>query len=86
MVAAAVSKHAILLPDCSGHGVVGIFVLMETIRRVGNPIPRPLKDDAFNQAGYCLDAPEVLPGGGCYVDRFGDEPDDWVTQQFLVYR
>lgn len=82
--------------SCAGHNVVGIHIFVETHRRVfGNKfgrMPEPLKDDCFSMGGYCIDAPDLLPGGSCYFNEFAppDEPgqpnDNWVVNQTIIER
>lgn len=48
---------------------LGILFFMEFHRRIlggqFGRIPTPIKDWAFAEGGYCLDAPDTLPAGGC---------------------
>jgi hypothetical protein len=48
---------------------LGILIFMEAHRRIhGNQfgsIPKPIKEWAFAEGGYCLDAPDTLPAGAC---------------------
>ena len=56
--------------------VLGLLFIMEFHRRIFGGrfgrIPAPLKDWAFAEGGYCLDAPDMLPAGGC--EFFGLDP------------
>jgi len=48
---------------------LGVLFFMEFHRRIlggrFGRIPTPIKDWAFAEGGYCLDAPDILPAGGC---------------------
>lgn len=48
---------------------LGIMIFMEVHRRILHGqfgvIPKPIKDWAFAEGGYCLDAPDNLPAGAC---------------------
>ena len=47
---------------------LGILFFMEAHRRIlggrFGSIPNPIKDWAFAEGGYCIDAPDMLPAGG----------------------
>jgi hypothetical protein len=81
-------------PDTiSGHHSVGVHIFVETHRRIFKGafgrLPKPISDDAFSMGGYCLDAPEVMPGGGMFYDEFAPPEDgepQWIPSQFIVYR
>lgn len=67
---------------------LGILFFMEAQYRILNGkfgrIPTPIKDWCLSEGGYCLDAPDSLPAGGCefysldptgmedYLDEFGN--------------
>lgn len=48
---------------------LGILIFMEVHRRILHgqfgSIPKPIKEWAFAEGGYCLDAPDMLPAGAC---------------------
>lgn len=48
---------------------IGMMIFLETHRRIlggqFGRIPDRLSKWAFAEGGYCLDAPELLPAGGC---------------------
>ncbi len=48
---------------------LGIFIFMEAHRRLlggkFGAIPKPIKEWAFAEGGYCIDAPDSLPAGAC---------------------
>jgi hypothetical protein len=48
---------------------LGILIFMEAHRRILHgefgSIPKPIKEWAFAEGGYCLDAPDNLPAGAC---------------------
>lgn len=48
---------------------LGILIFMEAHRRIlggqFGVIPKPIKEWAFAEGGYCLDAPDNLPAGAC---------------------
>jgi hypothetical protein len=59
--------------------VTGILTFMEFHRRIFKGafgrLPSSIKVDAFAMSGYCLDAPDCMPAGGCYafpIDVDGD--------------
>ena len=70
------------------HHHVGMLVFLELHRRIlggkFGRIPSPLRDDAFSMGGYCLDAPELMPAGGCFYDDCGEGLG--VTMPLTVYR
>lgn len=47
--------------------MLGIMIFMEAHRRIlggqFGKIPKPIKEWAFAEGGYCLDAPDNLPAG-----------------------
>lgn len=47
---------------------IGVLIFMELHRRIlggqFGSIPKPIRDYAFAEGAYCIDAPEVLPAGG----------------------
>jgi hypothetical protein len=53
--------------DSFRNGGLGVLIFMETHRRVCGgqfgSIPKPIKEWAFAEGGYCIDAPEQLPAG-----------------------
>jgi hypothetical protein len=55
------------------HWHVGALVFMELHTRLhGNQfglVPKPLRDDAFSAAGYCLDAHDALPAGSMLYEE-----------------
>ncbi len=66
--------------------IIGILIFMELHRRILHgefgAIPEPIKDWAFTEGGYCLDAPDNLPAGACeFYDLdptdMEDELDEW---------
>lgn len=61
---------------------LGVLIFMETHRRIlggkFGAIPKPVKEWAFAEGGYCLDAPEQLPAGASEfmdLDPSGIEPE-----------
>lgn len=78
------------LHSCHGNFGLGALIFVETHRRIlggaFGRIPAPISTDAFDQAGYCLDAPSLLPAGGCRVHSFGPDVDDWIIEQVTVER
>jgi hypothetical protein len=60
-----------------GGAFVGILVFTEVHRRIlkgeFGRIPKHISDDAFASGGYCLDAPEAIPAGGCEYFRCDEE-------------
>lgn len=72
---------------------IGVRVFVELHCRIlggkFGSIPRCLSDDAFSMTGYCIDAPELIPAGGCYYDEFAPPDEDgpcWVVSQFTTNR
>lgn len=69
---------------------VGMLVFIEVHRRIHGSqfgtVPKPLRDDAFCQGGYCLDAPELLPAGSTLFESFGPGVDDWAAVPTSVER
>jgi hypothetical protein len=67
---------------------IGIQFFLEAHRRVlGNnfgSIPEPLKTDAFDQGGYCIDAPESIPAGAC--EYFWCDADMGLPSQLQIER
>jgi hypothetical protein len=57
--------------------MLGILIFMETHRRIlggqFGAIPRPIKDWAFAEGGYCIDAPDIIPAGG--TEFFSMDPE-----------
>jgi hypothetical protein len=53
-------------------------------------IDKRIEVAAFAEGGYCLDAPQLLPGGGCYYLEFGphneDGTVDWCVDQWTIDR
>lgn len=61
---------------------VSFLLLMEQIRRgVVERLPK-----AWVEAGYCLDAPELIAAGSHERDIFGDGQDDWLPMPTTVAR
>jgi hypothetical protein len=71
-----------------GMRLVGVMVFMEIHRRIlggqFGKIPAHLKDDAFDQRGYCIDAPDEMPAGGCAW--FQCDAEDGLPVQITVER
>lgn len=61
---------------------VSLLLLMEQIRR--GTVERPPR--AWVEAGYCLDAPELLAAGSHRRDIVGDGEDDWLAMPTTVTR
>lgn len=88
------NAHILTMPELGQHhSAIGLLVFMETHRRIlggkFGRIPKPLSDDAFSMGGYCIDAPDLIPGGGCYYDEFAppdEEGQNWVVSQFIAQR
>jgi hypothetical protein len=69
-----------------GHPSLGPILLCETYKKHGmNKPPRVLIDLAWKDAGYCLDAPDLLPAGGCRSENLDDDMVD-VPMQITVER
>lgn len=54
---------------------LGVLIFMEFHRRLlpgFGKIPKPIRDDAFAMRGYCIDAPDKLPAGGCEWYEIGE--------------
>lgn len=72
------------------HHVVGVWVFLETHRRIlggkFGSIPAALKDDAFSMAGYCLDAHDLIPAGSTAFHRFGAGADEWIAEPTTAER
>lgn len=45
-----------------------------------------LGKEAWNDAGYCLDAPDDFPAGACAKVETGPDADDWIVEQLRAYR
>ena len=82
----------LIAPAHSNH-VIGVHCFVEMHRRILNnkfgSIPKPLRDDAFSQGGYCLDAPDLMPGGSCFYEEIGPPEDgepQWIVAQRIVAR
>jgi hypothetical protein len=73
-----------------GHHHVGVLVFVELHRRIHKgafgKVPQPIRDDAFGMSCYCLDAPDIMPAGSVFFDRYGPEPDDWLPMVTTVTR
>lgn len=85
------SNRAMYQPfSTQSHFHIGVLVFMEFHRRIlggkFGSIPEPIKDDAFNMGGYCLDAHETLPAGSMEFISFGPEEDDWNWSPTTVER
>ena len=52
---------------------IGLRMFVETFRRASNHSDKALREMATLDGGYCLDAPELIPAGGC---RNWDVPGD----------
>lgn len=52
--------------------------------RYGRRVPERLKLQTRIDAGYCLDAPECMPAGGCENYQIDDE--EFIPSQLLTYR
>lgn len=77
------------LPNCSAADTgVGVRCFVEMHRRVlggkFGSIPKWISDDAFSMGGYCLDATELIPAGGCYAAEYGGPEDHWVVVDQIV--
>jgi len=87
------AKHAPAKADNSRQ-FIGLLIFMEVHRRaLGGQfgrLPTALKDWAFAEGGYCLDAPETLPAGGCYFAEVeppdGEEGPYGISAQITVTR
>jgi hypothetical protein len=74
----------------------GAILMSNVAMRLPNPngygtqAPRYLLRAAWDDYGYCIDAPETLPAGGCYgLDLPQFEPDDkpqYMPAQLTVER
>lgn len=56
------------------HNIVGIWLLMEMYRRIGKPTAE-LTQACFSESGYCIDAPDVIPAGGCFHEQITAKED-----------
>ena len=74
---------------------LGVSICLEMRKRLkcGNEtsLPKAIKDDAFNQCGYCLDAPYEFPAGACesvMIEEFDGIGSDekFVAWQSVTYR
>lgn len=76
------------VPNSSCLYMVGVWLFMEAHRRVFSggfgQLPKPLERDAWDQGGYCLDAPEYLPAGAC--EYFEVEPGLGLPSQIQIVR
>lgn len=84
-------NRAIYQPSSTqSHFHIGVLVFMEFHRRIlggkFGSIPEPIKDDAFNMGGYCLDAHETIPAGSMVYERFGPRPEEWMISQSTTSR
>lgn len=50
------------------------------------PAVERLGKAAWNDAGYCLDAPEDMPAGACVKTETGPDEDDWIIEQRRAWR
>ncbi|HJV72701.1 MAG TPA: hypothetical protein VJ654_00640, partial [Noviherbaspirillum sp.] len=67
---------------------IGMLIFMELHRRIHDSqfgkVPDPLKGDAFGQRGYCIDAPDEMPAGGCCW--FQCDAEDGLPVQITIKR
>jgi hypothetical protein len=47
---------------------------------------RAVDYEVWRQAGYSLDAPEIIVGGSMIATRYGPQPDDWLPEQTFSVR
>jgi hypothetical protein len=59
------------------------ILLMEQYRRTGNA---NAARRTWVEAGYCLDAPELIAAGSHERDIFGDGEEDWLAMPTVVPR
>jgi len=45
-----------------------------------------LAQAAWNDAGYCIDAPENMPAGACLKTETGPDDGDWIVEQHQAWR
>jgi hypothetical protein len=62
---------------------LGARLLMVAWGRTGD---RVLSRQSFIDAGYCIDAPSIIPAGSHERDVFGTEDDDWVAVPTFIDR
>lgn len=67
---------------------IGLLVFIELHRRIHGgefgSVPAPLRDDAWSQGGYCIDAGNVIPGGASRWCDIGD--DTGFPEQIFIER
>ena len=59
------------------------ILLMEQYRRTGNA---DAARRTWMEAGYCLDAPELIAAGSHERDIFGDSEEDWLPMPTVIPR
>jgi len=70
----------------TGHNTgLSARLLIEDYRRQGAVLTRAAHK-MWVDAGYCIDAPELIAAGSHERDIFGDGPDDWLPMPTPVER
>lgn len=68
-----------MMTRTGGNTHLGVLIFMETHSRILSgkfgKIPRPLRDWAFAEGGYCIDAPQLLAAGACEFMECGPPPE-----------
>lgn len=81
---------AMSLNGQSGNGALLLLNLFQRAKAGifgPNQLPRCLTDAVWIDAGYALDAPELMPAGGCAHLSFPSDDDlPPVAEQLYVYR
>lgn len=62
---------------------LSMTLVLEQYRRFGSE-SREMK--AWVDAGYCIDAPEIMAAGSMVRDEFGPEIDDWLAMESMIDR
>ena len=73
-------------PHCQLAGRYSALALAQRDRKA----IRKMIDMAFLDGGYCIDAPNIMPAGGCFSEHLSeaDEPgkECWIAAQMTVNR
>lgn len=68
---------------------LGILIFMEAHRRIlggqFGVIPKPIKEWAFAEGGYCIDAPDNLPAGACEFYELDPTDMEDIVDEFGHY-
>ena len=77
-----------LMPE---RAISGVFIFMEMMRRLkagiygGEKAPKHLIDACWIDGKYCLDAPDIMPAGGCIWHEI-DEEFGGLPEQLTINR